>query len=137
MAGRDGQQELSLEQMLIVPLVNSFILTAHADRLHGFQNSVAVGPELGRRLLVTLELAGLACLTAIPLGVWAALRRVCRDRMALIPQDALQSLNPSLRTGFQIGEPMTLHGRIPQGGTIAHVMPKISHLIITKSRQSC
>ena len=31
------QQELSLEQMPIVPLVNSFILTAHTDKLQGFK----------------------------------------------------------------------------------------------------
>lgn len=31
------QQELSLEQMPIVPLVNSFILTAHSDKLQGFR----------------------------------------------------------------------------------------------------
>lgn len=49
------------------------------------------------------------------------LRRLRGDRMAMIPQDALQSLNPSLRTGFQIGEPMALHNRIPEGGITAHV----------------
>lgn len=30
------QQELSLEQMPIIPLVNSYILTAHTDKLRGF-----------------------------------------------------------------------------------------------------
>ena len=31
------QQELSLEEMPIVPLVNSYILTAHSDKLQGYQ----------------------------------------------------------------------------------------------------
>ena len=31
------QQELSLEQMPIIPLVNSFILTAHSEKLQGFR----------------------------------------------------------------------------------------------------
>lgn len=43
-----------------------------------FQNSVAVGPELYRRMLITLELASLAFLVAnviaLPLGIMAAIR---------------------------------------------------------------
>ena len=43
-----------------------------------FQNSVAVGPELYTRTLITLELASLsfliANLIALPLGIWAAMR---------------------------------------------------------------
>ena len=31
------------------------------------------------------------------------------SRMALIPQDAMQSLNPTLRIGRQVGEPLELH----------------------------
>lgn len=31
------------------------------------------------------------------------------SRMALIPQDAMQSLNPTLRIGCQVGEPLELH----------------------------
>ena len=31
------------------------------------------------------------------------------SRMALIPQDAMQSLNPTLRIGRQVGEPLQLH----------------------------
>ncbi|HEY1783034.1 MAG TPA: ABC transporter ATP-binding protein [Roseiarcus sp.] len=37
-------------------------------------------------------------------------RRAIRgDRVAYIPQDALRSLNPTLRVGPQVGEPLTLH----------------------------
>jgi oligopeptide/dipeptide ABC transporter ATP-binding protein len=37
-------------------------------------------------------------------------RRALRgDRMALVPQDALRGLNPLLRVGTQVGEPLNLH----------------------------
>ena len=37
-------------------------------------------------------------------------RRALRgDRMALVPQDALRGLNPVLRVGMQVGEPLNLH----------------------------
>jgi oligopeptide/dipeptide ABC transporter ATP-binding protein len=37
-------------------------------------------------------------------------RRAMRgDRVAYIPQDALRSLNPTLRIGVQVGEPLALH----------------------------
>ena len=37
-------------------------------------------------------------------------RRAIRgDRIAYIPQDALRSLNPTLRVGVQVGEPLALH----------------------------
>jgi ABC-type dipeptide/oligopeptide/nickel transport system ATPase component len=38
--------------------------------------------------------------------------RACRgDRLSYIPQDAMQSLNPTLRIGRQVGEPLELHKR--------------------------
>jgi peptide/nickel transport system ATP-binding protein len=41
-------------------------------------------------------------------------RRAIRgDRIAYIPQDALRSLNPTLRVGLQVGEPLTLHRAAP------------------------
>jgi oligopeptide/dipeptide ABC transporter ATP-binding protein len=41
-------------------------------------------------------------------------RRAIRgDRIALIPQDALRALNPTLQVGVQVGEPLTLHRRRP------------------------
>jgi oligopeptide/dipeptide ABC transporter ATP-binding protein len=37
-------------------------------------------------------------------------RRAIRgDRVAYIPQDAMRSLNPTLRVGVQVGEPLVLH----------------------------
>src|ERR1700682_3538679 len=37
-------------------------------------------------------------------------RRALRgNRMALIPQDALRALNPTLQIGTQVGEPLVLH----------------------------
>ena len=38
------------------------------------------------------------------------MRALRGDRIALIPQDAMQSLNPTLRIGRQVGEPLELHG---------------------------
>jgi oligopeptide/dipeptide ABC transporter ATP-binding protein len=41
-------------------------------------------------------------------------RRAIRgDRVALIPQEALRALNPTLRVGLQVGEPLTLHRGTP------------------------
>jgi len=37
------------------------------------------------------------------------MRQLRGQRMALIPQDALQALNPTMRIGRQVGEPLELH----------------------------
>jgi ABC-type dipeptide/oligopeptide/nickel transport system ATPase component len=37
------------------------------------------------------------------------MRQIRGERMALIPQDALQALNPTMRIGRQVGEPLELH----------------------------
>lgn len=37
------------------------------------------------------------------------MRALRGDRIALIPQDAMQSLNPTMRIGRQVGEPLELH----------------------------
>ena len=39
------------------------------------------------------------------------MREIRGSRMALIPQDAMQSLNPTLRIGHQVGEPVEIHRR--------------------------
>jgi ABC-type dipeptide/oligopeptide/nickel transport system ATPase component len=38
-----------------------------------------------------------------------AMRDLRGNRMALIPQDAMQSLNPTMRVGLQVAEPISLH----------------------------
>ena len=40
-------------------------------------------------------------------------RSIRGDRVAYIPQDALRALNPTLRVGPQVGEPLTLHRATP------------------------
>lgn len=45
-------------------------------------------------------------LSDLPEAEWRALRG---DRVALVPQDALRGLNPVLRVGTQVGEPLNLH----------------------------
>ena len=40
-------------------------------------------------------------------------RAIRGDRVAYIPQDALRALNPTLRVGPQVGEPLTLHRATP------------------------
>jgi peptide/nickel transport system ATP-binding protein len=37
------------------------------------------------------------------------MRALRGNRMALIPQDAMQSLNPTMRVGLQVAEPISLH----------------------------
>jgi peptide/nickel transport system ATP-binding protein len=37
------------------------------------------------------------------------MREIRGERMALIPQDAVQALNPTMQIGRQVGEPMELH----------------------------
>ena len=43
----------------------------------------------------------------------AQMRELRGNRMALIPQDAMQSLNPTMRVGHQVGEPLNLHRGMP------------------------
>jgi ABC-type dipeptide/oligopeptide/nickel transport system ATPase component len=41
-----------------------------------------------------------------------AMRDIRGSRMALMPQDAMQSLNPTLRIGRQVGEPLEIHRHV-------------------------
>lgn len=66
----------------------------------------------------------------------AKMRALRGDRMAMIPQDALQSLNPSLRVGFQIGEPMSLHNRVPPQGLRARVRELMTAVRIPRPDQN-
>jgi ABC-type dipeptide/oligopeptide/nickel transport system ATPase component len=40
------------------------------------------------------------------------MRALRGDRIAFIPQDAMQSLNPTMRIGRQVGEPLELHRKL-------------------------
>ncbi len=42
-----------------------------------------------------------------------AMRRLRGDRLSFIPQDAMRALNPTMRIGRQVGEPLMLHRRTP------------------------
>ncbi len=42
-----------------------------------------------------------------------SMRQLRGDRLAFIPQDAMRALNPTLRVGMQVGEPLTLHKHTP------------------------
>lgn len=64
------------------------------------------------------------------------MRSLRGDRMAMIPQDALQSLNPSLRVGFQIGEPISLHKRVPPQGLRARVRELMEAVRIPRPDQN-
>jgi ABC-type dipeptide/oligopeptide/nickel transport system ATPase component len=41
------------------------------------------------------------------------MRQLRGDRLAFIPQDAMRALNPTIRVGAQVGEPLTLHKGTP------------------------
>lgn len=64
------------------------------------------------------------------------MRGIRGDRVAMIPQDALQSLNPSMRVGRQIGEPMPLHDKIPPQGLRARVHQLMDAVSIPRPAQN-
>ncbi len=67
--------------------------------------ALGLAPKRARVASGSVALAGRELI-----GLSEAERRALRgDRIALIPQDALRALNPTLRVGFQVGEPLVLH----------------------------
>jgi ABC-type dipeptide/oligopeptide/nickel transport system ATPase component len=50
------------------------------------------------------------------------MRALRGDRIALIPQDAMQSLNPTMRVGHQVGEPYEFHRRQSYGAIWSKVV---------------
>lgn len=50
------------------------------------------------------------------------MRALRGDRIALIPQDAMQALNPTMRIGRQVGEPYEFHRKQPYGVVWAKVV---------------
>lgn len=107
--------------------------TLHGDFGRSFQNGVEVGPELGRRLLVTLELAGLAFLVAnliaIPLGVWAALRHQRAPDSIITTLATLFGAVPSFFLATVLILLLTLKLRLlPPGGYIPFSQDPIANL---------
>jgi peptide/nickel transport system ATP-binding protein len=52
----------------------------------------------------------------------AEMRALRGDRIALIPQDAMQSLNPTMRVGRQVGEPYEFHRKQSYGAIWSKVV---------------
>lgn len=54
------------------------------------------------------------------------------NRMALIPQDAMQSLNPTMRVGLQVAEPISLHRGTPLKSVAAAAVNLLETVGITQ-----
>jgi ABC-type dipeptide/oligopeptide/nickel transport system ATPase component len=62
-------------------------------------------PKQARVASGSVQLGGLDILAQSEVEM----RALRGNRMALIPQDAMQSLNPTMRVGLQVAEPISLH----------------------------
>lgn len=107
--------------------------TLHGDFGTSFQNGVDVGPELGRRFLVTLELAGLAFivanLIAIPLGTWAALRHQRASDSIITTLATLFGAVPSFFLATLLILLLTLRLKLlPPGGYIPFSQDPVANL---------
>ncbi len=60
-----------------------------------------------------------------------AMRDLRGNRMALIPQDAMQSLNPTMRVGLQVAEPISLHRGTPLKSVAAAAVKLLETVGIT------
>ncbi len=67
-------------------------------------------PPGGQVVAGRIEFAGQDLLNLAP----AALRAVRGNRIAMVFQEPMSSLNPVLTIGEQVGEPLTVHGRLPR-----------------------
>jgi ABC-type dipeptide/oligopeptide/nickel transport system ATPase component len=72
----------------------------------------------GAKVSGTIELAGRDILRLSE----AEMRALRGDRIALIPQDAMQALNPTLPIGRQVGEPYEFHRKVTASGIAARVI---------------
>ena len=61
----------------------------------------------------------------------AEMRALRGDRIALIPQDAMQSLNPTMRVGRQVGEPYEFHRKQSYGAIWSKVVELLRAVKIT------
>ena len=51
------------------------------------------------------------------------LRKIRGDRIAMVYQDPMQALNPSMRLGDQMSEVLIVHRGMKQGGRRSQVRP--------------
>ncbi|MFZ5677980.1 MAG: ABC transporter ATP-binding protein [Pseudomonadota bacterium] len=72
----------------------------------------------GARIGGAIELGGR---DIVSLGE-SQMRALRGDRIALIPQDAMQSLNPTMRVGRQVGEPYEFHRKQSYGAVWSKVV---------------
>jgi len=92
-------------------------LAVHAGEIVGLIGESGSGKTLTAKALMGLlprgvrSVAGQAWLDGRELLSLSAeaMRKLRGDRIALIPQDALHALNPVLRVGPQVGEPLVIH----------------------------
>jgi oligopeptide/dipeptide ABC transporter ATP-binding protein len=71
--------------------------------------ALGLAPKRSRVTSGSVALSGRELLTLSP----SEMRALRGDRIALIPQDAMRALNPTMRVGVQVGEPLELHRRSP------------------------
>ena len=60
----------------------------------------------------------------------AGIRAIRGDRIAMIFQEPMSSLNPALTVGLQVGEPLNLHRRLPWGKALEKVKELLSTVAI-------
>ena len=60
----------------------------------------------------------------------AQIRAIRGNRIAMIFQEPMSSLNPSLTVGLQVGEPLNLHRKLPWGQTFGKVEELLSTVAI-------
>jgi ABC-type dipeptide/oligopeptide/nickel transport system ATPase component len=64
------------------------------------------------------------------------MRSIRGDQLALIPQDAMQSLNPTMRVGRQVGEPFELHRGRDRGSLVSDIVELLKSVKIKNPEKS-
>jgi oligopeptide/dipeptide ABC transporter ATP-binding protein len=81
-------------------------------------------PPAGRLIGGSIELAGEDLLAAPP----ARLRDLRGDRMTMVFQDPLTSLDPTMPIGDQVSEPLVRHRKIGRGAARARALELLEHV---------
>lgn len=63
------------------------------------------------------------------------MRKLRGDRMALVPQDAMQSLNPTLKVGRQVGEPLEIHAGMTIQAALRKAIDLLSSVQIPRAQE--